>query len=238
MSGRSYFKSLFLFYVSALFGLFLFSGCQKSESAPTVGSTPKGNTQETTDNKDKVADDDDKDSSSDDKTGDDDKNPDDTTKPDPEPTPTPQVGPLPEAKQAELKTLFTGEWTSSCIKIENPDVAGQFFSATESWKLLADGNIEVTYHDFDDDACKTPSQGFESYVFGISKPVAVKELGSQHFYVEMNILKELDENGTLADATGKFLIMVKFETGGMSVDYADDLTATALSADAMKFTKK
>jgi hypothetical protein len=104
--------------------------------------------------------------------------------------------------------------------------------------LLADGSIEVTYHDFDDADCKTPTQGFESYVFGVSKPVAVKELAASHFYVEMNVVKELDANGTLAAATGKFLIMVKFEAGSMSIDFVDDMTATALSAEAIKFTKK
>jgi hypothetical protein len=238
MSGRSYFNSLSLLYVSSLCGLILFAGCQKSESAPTVGSTPKGSTQETAGNSNSEADKDKDSKSSDDKVKNDDKKPDDMN-PNPDPNqPSQDAGPLPEAKQTELKTLFTGEWISSCFKIEIPEAAGQVFSAKETWKLLPDGNIQVTYHDFDDANCQTPSPGFESYVFGISKPVAVKELGSQHFYVEMNIVKEIDENGNLADASGSFLIMVKFEAGGMSVDFAEDLTATTLSAEAMKFTKK
>ncbi|HYX37674.1 MAG TPA: hypothetical protein VE954_31620 [Oligoflexus sp.] len=237
MNGKPYCGPLSFLIISSLV---IFCGCGTSESVPNVGSTPQGATAPASDSKtsDTNSGDDNKTSeaSTQNPTGNDDKKPDDPTK---EPTtPAAQTGPLPEAKQQEVKGFLTGEWTSSCIKIENPDVAGQFFSSTESWKLLADGSVEASYHDFDDADCKTPTPGFESYVVAVSKPVAVKELADKLFYLEMNVSKEIDDNGTLAAATRKFLIMVKFDAGSITVDYPEDMNATALSAEAIKFIKK
>lgn len=237
MSGRSYFNSLSSLVITSLF---ISSACQPSASAPNVGGTPKGATAPVSETQNSDSSDNDGDGSSpasqDSRVGNEDKKSADNN-PNPS-TPAVQTEPLPEAKQAEVKQLFTGEWASSCIKVENPDVAGQFFSSTESWKLLADGSIEASYQDFDDADCQTPTQGFESYVVAVSKPVAVKELAAKHFYIEMNVMKEIDDNGTLADATRKFLIMVKFDVGTMTIDYPEDMTATTLSAEALKFTKK
>lgn len=150
---------------------------------------------------------------------------------------TVEVESLPEAKQSEVKALLGGRWLSACTKSEDPNDPANVFYYKETFEFRADGTGDLRFSDFEDENCTMAFPGFEDYVFMVFAFQAVKEINTNHYYLQLNINKEFDGE-TLQDIDAKDLAMVEVTGAELKMENVPDLTATAFSDDVISYTKQ